>query len=261
MQDKQQSVILKNHAELFGGLFRRISGRKSHLILAVSNILLILGAVIFTVVYSRYNQEEKLEMRLDSFAAATESMKSISRNYLDNERIYARNWASYISRHDMTLDEALDFVKEINTQFDRYVHIVDMDTYEAYSSYEKDGSNIVYVYTYMASEDIDTNKLFLNNMHMMFDGDDNAVSVIGKYRDDNSQNAVISVGSRVTLRTDSGSRDYLLLRVIPIESMKKMGIPYGLCRCRGQPYHKQRSICYPVGINALGKLYRVHKRI
>lgn len=161
----------------------------------------------------------------------------------------------------MTLDEALDFVKEINTQSDRYVHIVDMDTYEAYSSYEKDGSNIVYVYTYMASEDIDTNKLFLNNMHMMFDGDDNAVSVIGKYRDDNSQNAVISVGSRVTLRTDSGSRDYLLLRVIPIESMKKMGIPYGLCRCRGQPYHKQRSICYPVGINALGKLYRVHKRI
>ena len=27
MQDKQQSVILKNHAELFGGFFRRISGQ------------------------------------------------------------------------------------------------------------------------------------------------------------------------------------------------------------------------------------------
>lgn len=53
MQDKQQSVILKNHTELFGGFFRRISGQKSHLILAVSNILLILGAVIFTVVYSK----------------------------------------------------------------------------------------------------------------------------------------------------------------------------------------------------------------
>lgn len=140
MQDKQQSVILKNHAELFGGFFRRISGQKSHLILAVSNILLILGAVIFTVVYSRYNKEEKLEMHLDSFAAATESMKSISRNYLDNECVYARNRASYISRHDMTLDEALDFIKEINTQSDRYAHIVDMNTYEAYSSYEKDGS-------------------------------------------------------------------------------------------------------------------------
>lgn len=223
MQNKQQS-ILKNHAELFGGLFRRISGQKSHLILAVSNILLILGAVIFTVVYSRYIQEEKLEMRLDSFAAATESMKIISGNYIDNERVYARNWASYISSHDMTLDEALDFIKEINTQSDRYAHIVDMDTYEAYSSYEKDGSNRVYVYTYIASDDIVTNKVFLNNMHMMFDGDDNAVSVIGKYRDDNSQTTVVSVGTRVTLRTDSGSRDYLLLRVIPVESMKKIWV-------------------------------------
>ena len=76
----------------------------------------------------------------------------------------------------------------------------------------------------MASEDINTNKVFLNNMHMMFDGDDDAVSVIGKYRDDNSQTNVISVGTRVTLRTDSGSRDYLLLRVIPIESMKKIWV-------------------------------------
>ena len=41
--------------------------------------------------------------------------KQVSQNYLDNERGYVKNWAHYISEHDMTLEEALEFLRGINT--------------------------------------------------------------------------------------------------------------------------------------------------
>lgn len=223
MRNKRH-LILENHTKLFGNFFTRLFETRSKLLLAVTNVLLIAAAVIFTVVYSEYNESEKLKVRLDSFASATESMKSVSKSYLDSERTYAFNWASYINRNDMTLEEALDFLKTINTQSDRYAHIVDMDTLEAYSTYENNGSNEVHAYTYMAANDIATNKIFLNNMRKMFSEDESAVNVIGKYRDDSSQTNVISVGTKITLKTGSGSRDYLLLRVIPIESMRKIWV-------------------------------------
>lgn len=65
--------------------------------------------------------------------------KQVSQNYLDNERGYVKNWAHYISEHDMTLEEALEFLRGINTNRERFAHIVDMDTYEAYSSFYQKG--------------------------------------------------------------------------------------------------------------------------
>lgn len=39
----------------------------------------------------------------------------------------------------MNMDETLDFLRSINTNKERFVHIVDMDSYEAYSSYYPKG--------------------------------------------------------------------------------------------------------------------------
>jgi len=43
------------------------------------------------------------------------------------EKGYAENWANYIERQNMTMDEALDYIKNSNSQKDRHAHIVDMD--------------------------------------------------------------------------------------------------------------------------------------
>lgn len=60
---------------------------------------------------------------------------------------------------------------------------------------------------------------------MMFDRDDGHTIVLGKYKIYESQINVISVGCRVRLKTeDGGFKPYLLLRIIPVESMKKIWI-------------------------------------
>lgn len=46
------------------------------------------------------------------------------------------------------------------------------------------------------------------------------VTVLGKYRSDNTQANVISVGTRVSLVAENGTeRDYLLLRIVPVASV------------------------------------------
>ena len=71
--------------------------RFGRIILVIINILLILAAVLS------------------------------SGNYLKMEKGYAENWANYIERQNMTMDEALDYIKNSNSQKDRHAHIVDMD--------------------------------------------------------------------------------------------------------------------------------------
>lgn len=56
-------------------------------------------------------------------------------------------------------------------------------------------------------------------------GDDQDYNILGKYRADDTQLNVISMGTPVTLLTEDGSqKEYLLLRVIPVESIRKIWV-------------------------------------
>lgn len=113
--------------------------------LIICNAILILSAIIFTFTYSTYMRNEQRNTRQDAFVSAVESMKQISRNYV-------------------ATDEALDFIRTTNTQGEKPAHIVDMDTFEARSTYAKNGSDNVDCYRKMADEQLDFYKLFISNM-------------------------------------------------------------------------------------------------
>ena len=193
--------------------------------LIICNAFLILAAIIFTLAYSAYMHGEQFNTRQDAFVSAVESMKQISRNYVATEQGYVEDWAAYINARHMTIDEALDFIRTTNTQSEKPAHIVDMDTLEARSTYAKNGSDDVDCYRKMANEQLDFYKLFISNMRKMFDGATD-VSILGKYRVNESKTTVVSVGTRVTLwhEDGAGKKDYLLLRVIPIEKMRSVWI-------------------------------------
>ena len=207
--------IIKNSQKRFG-----------RIILVIINILLILAAVLSSLVYSDHIRNEKTQMQIDAFCSTMEGMKQVSGNYLEMEKGYAENWANYIERQNMTMDEALDYIKNSNSQKDRYAHIVDMDTYDAWSTYEKNGDNSVGCYKEFKDIGDQTSQIFIKNMEQMFAADEDCMNVLGKYRVKESQINVLSVGTRVSLRTEKSGlkKDYLLLRVIPIESMKTIWV-------------------------------------
>lgn len=120
----------------------------------------------------------------------------------------------------MTEEEALEYLRDANSRTDRYAHIVDMDTFEARTADKRDdGEDTVDVYREFSLSDQRTRVQFIENMRRIFSGQS---GVLGKYRIRETQTTVIGVGESVELKQADGTKKaYLLLRAIPVDSMKK----------------------------------------
>ena len=200
-----------------------ISRSSGKLTLILINTILILFAICSSFGYSHIVKADNEQLQLDAFCSTIESMKQASATYLNTEKGYVDDWASYIMHEHMSVDEALDYIRKANTQSDRYAHIIDMDTFDAWSTYAKNGDNSVSCYAnYKNQSDSNyTSRIFTQNVYQVFNSTEGELNVIGKYRISETQQTVISVGTRVMLRTDDGrSKVYLLLRIIPVESLR-----------------------------------------
>lgn len=195
--------------------------RMEKLLLVVCNAVLLLAVLFFAVEYSsrvRLNQEKTAR---DTFCSTIETMKQLSIRYLDSEKHYVNDWVAYIEAQDMTEDEALAYLHMANSRSDRYAHIVDMDTYTARSAdyQDADGDDSISAYQTFVQSDSVNMELFVDNMERMFRGEN---AVLGKYRIRETQATVVSVGESVRLRMEDGTyKAYLLLRAIPVDSMKR----------------------------------------
>lgn len=147
-------------------------------------------------------------------------MTQLSIRYLDAEKHYVDDWAAYIEKKEMTEEEALEYLRDANSRTDRYAHIVDMDTFEARTADKRDdGEDTVDVYREFSLSDQRTRVQFIENMRRIFSGQS---GVLGKYRIRETQTTVIGVGESVELKQADGTKKaYLLLRAIPVDSMKK----------------------------------------
>ncbi len=190
--------------------------------LVLCNIVLIVGVILAAVVYSNLISVQKNSMRLDAFTTTVESMKQVSENYFYTEQGYVNDWKAYIESQHMTEDEALAYLRAANSQQDRTAHIVDLDDLSARSTYikENDGE---WVHCYEDFAEVGTNfgDMMVQKMRRMFDDKTDKVYVLGKYRVGESQQTVVSVGRRVTLRQEDGTdKDYLLLRLMPVDYLQ-----------------------------------------
>ena len=208
---------------------RRIGAKREHssshasrAALLLCNLVLIVGMIVAAVIYSRGITQQRYNIKKDAFCTAVESMKQVSEYYFITEKGYVNNWSRYISTQHMTEDEALQFISTLNTQQDRVAHIVDMDDFSARTSLARDNDDWIHCYEKWAESDTPADAALLQKMREIFRADQNDVRVLGKYRVGETQQTVVSVGARVTLRQADGSdKDYLLLRLIPVEYLQK----------------------------------------
>ena len=99
--------------------------------LIACNIILMAIAIAAAIFSAQYFRSTQIEAKQSDFTTTVESMKSVTQTYLDSEQGYVNDWAHYISNNNMTLNQAASFLDGIDTSTNRYVHIVDMDTYDA----------------------------------------------------------------------------------------------------------------------------------
>lgn len=191
-------------------------------VLLICNLVMILIAGISAVLYSENFRKENSRLQMENFCTAIESMKQLSESYLYTEKGYVDDWAQYITRKNMTMDEALEYIRTANTQEDRYAHIVDMDDLSARSTYIKDGNDTISCYKIFREGTYNANRTALRKMEKMFTSTRDEVLILGKYRMGETQQSVISVGTKVEIKIGKGRRKpYLLLRVIPVEYLQR----------------------------------------
>ena len=195
--------------------------KKLKLTLLICDIVLVAMTIAAVVIYSGHIIGSQREIKTQSFIKTIEAMKQVSQNYLNSERGYVKDWASYISGHDMDMEEALEFLRDINTNPERFLHIVDMESYEAYSSYYPKGQEKIDTYVKYKDSSVEAELPFSDIMQSMFEGTNEEFAVLGKYRLYETQSTGVGIGTRVTLRTEDGERDYLMLRIIPTDELKR----------------------------------------
>lgn len=188
----------------------------------ISNVLLMLLAVTASVIYAHNVRASQVQAKKQDFITTVESMKSVSQNYLDSERGYVEDWAACINGQQMTLPEALDFLRHINTNPARYIHIVDMDSFDAWTAGYPAGKEQIDTYhQYNRKDRTEWEKSLADTMLEIYQGTAPQFSVVGRYQLEETLTPAVSVGTRITLKTGSGTKDYLLLRAIPSEVLKR----------------------------------------
>ena len=150
-------------------------------------------------------------------------MKSVSQNYLDSERGYVENWAAYINEQQMTLPEALEFLRNINTNPARFIHIVDMDTFDAWTASYPPGKEQIDTYHQYQAELTEWEQAVADSMMEAYNGTASQFQMVGRYQLEETLAPAVSVGIRITLKSGNGTKDYLMLRAIPAEVLKKPG--------------------------------------
>ena len=84
---------------------------KRILVLA-GNFLIIAAILALTFFYVRGERARSLSAKTSAFENMTEAMENVTTNYLIGEEQVCKSWANYINKNQMTMDEAIGFVRE-----------------------------------------------------------------------------------------------------------------------------------------------------
>lgn len=188
------------------------------LLLLITNVVLIVYTIIFAFSYSKSIKEEKEKANIETFKMTIESMKDVSNRYLNSERSAVREWGDYIESQNFTFDQTVDYIHRSTTHTDRYAHLVDLETLDAWST---DTFQSLDVYHSFQDLEDNTRAIYLGNLWTMYQIDEN-YAVLGKYTDDSTGVEVVSVGVRVDLKEGDHKKPYLLLRIIPVKSLQEI---------------------------------------
>lgn len=190
------------------------------ILIALCNILLIAGAVLFTMNYSADVKKRQAETMLNTFENNVETMKQLSEQYLDTQLSIAKGRATYVQNQNMSLDEAIEYVSIIEDFQVGETHIVDLDTFAAWSSYGVNGNHSIDIFKRFSQDD--SMEMYVDIMHRIMNGEK---CVLCMYHVRESDRSVVSVGTAVKLRQENGeSKDYLFLRAILVSKLKEQWV-------------------------------------
>ena len=179
------------------------------------NVIIISAMLIFVVLYSRSENKESFQNRIDQFENTTVTLEQVTENYLEGEQRICDVWARYINNSNMTIDEAADYIRASHVLANTSAHIIFPDTLTGLSTRPKLGTSDDYTVSY---ERISV----LENLDWI-DEIGKSINISRAYTNPINGEQSLAFCNKITLRDigNASSKTAVLLRVVPISELEQ----------------------------------------
>ena len=100
----------------------------------IVNVFIMIAMLTFVVLYSNNENKVITQRQTEHFENTAITMEHVTENYLEGEQRICDVWARYINSEDMTIEDAVSFIRVSHVLANASAHIVYRDTLSGLST-------------------------------------------------------------------------------------------------------------------------------
>ena len=187
-------------------------------IVVIVNVFIMIAMLLFVVLYSNLLSKGTTQRQVEHFENTTISMERVTENYLEGEQRICDVWARYINSKNMTIEEAVSFIRISHVLPKASAHIVYLDTLTGLSTKARQDSSDDYTVNYNRMD-------LLNNVSWISDIGE-SINISRAYTNPVNGEQSLAFCNFITLHEpETGKlRNAVLLRVLPISELEQKWI-------------------------------------
>ena len=181
----------------------------------IVNVLIILALLTFVVLYSHYTSGKITRRQIEHIENSTITMEKVTENYLTGEQRICDVWARYINSKNMTIGEAVSFIRISHVMPNASAHIVYEDTLSGLSTRAGNDDSGDYTVSYARTGLLDD----LSWIHEIGE----ATNISRAYTNPVNGEQSIAFCNRITLHDPQTGNpcSAILLRVLPLSELEQ----------------------------------------
>ena len=179
------------------------------------NVLIMMALLAFVVFYTRYTSRNTEKRQIEHFENTTITMEHVTENYLEGEQRICDVWAHYINSKDMSIDDAVSYIRISHVLPNASAHIVFADTLTGLSTRSRRDDANDYTVTYERTG-------LLSNVSWIDDIGE-SINISRAYTNPINGEQSIAFCNKVTVHDPETDilRDAILLRVLPLAELQQ----------------------------------------
>ena len=181
----------------------------------IINVLIIIALLVFVVLYSRYTGRNTTQRQIEHYENTTVTMEHVTENYLEGEQRICDVWAHYINSKDMTMEEAVSFIRISHVLPNASSHIVYCDTLSGLSTRARHEGSDDYSVSYARTD-------LLNDVSWIHDIGE-SINISRAYTNPVNGEQSIAFCNLITLHDPQTGdpQNAILLRVLPLSELEQ----------------------------------------
>ncbi len=184
----------------------------------ITNILVMVMILAFVVIYTVLENKSVQKRQIEHFENTTVAMERVTENYLEGEQRICDVWARYINSKEMTIEEAVVYIRISHVLPKASAHLIFLDTKKGMSTRPHLGTEDDYAVSYRNME-------FLNDTSWISEIGE-SINLSRAYTNPMNGEQSLAFCNRIKLRdsADGSVKEAVLLRVLPVLELEETWI-------------------------------------